>query len=407
MPLCLGIDLTDDYIAIYEQGEETASVYPAVICREKKEDVWYIGEQAYRLALNGQGVMSDKLLKLLRKGGTSTIYHRSYTAGELVSKLLARVIEEKLRTDDFSAVDSVGVALHQPDHELMDRVRQCLCDAGIPQEKITMLTHEEAFIYYTLSRDKEIYSSMVALFDLSSESLSYYEFMMVRGVSRRTCVAEGEDIEEAFHTDILKKESGRTLGDKIITDVAKSRMEGRLFSAVILTGTGFDRTDWAQSFLSYVCRKRRVLVEQGLFAIGACMSGKEALEPEDDNACLIFCNSRIGAELSTEVTVGERKSRLILVPAGQRWYGLNVHFELIPHDQNYIDFQIEPFDTRSAKRVSRAVLEGFPSRPDRTTRIAVDLHFDRQDRADISIKDMGFGELYPASDRTVREEIGL
>lgn len=407
MPLQLGIDLTDDYIAIYEQGEENAVVYPAVVCREKKEDVWYIGEVAYRMALSGQGVMSDKLLKLLRKNGTSTIYHRSYTAGELITKLLTKVIEEKIHTDDFSVIDTLGLALHSPDHVLMDQVRNCLADVEIPKEKTIMLTHEEAFVYYILSRPKELYSSMVSLFDLSNESLSYYEFMMVRGVGRRACVAEGEDIEDAFHTDILKKESGRTLGDKIITDVAKKRMEGKLVSAVLLTGTGFERTDWAQNFISYVCQRRRVLMEQGLFAIGACLGAESLLKPGGEEECLIFCNSRIGAEVSTLVTVGERSSRLVLVPAGQRWYDLNVHVELIPKEQDYVELQVEPFDSRKSKQVCKTVLNGFPSRPDRTTRIALDLHFDKADRADLSVTDMGFGELFPASGTMLREEIRL
>jgi len=405
--LILGIDLTDEYIAIAVQGDENASVFPAVICREKKDDIWYIGEEAYRVALAGQGVMTDKLLKLLEKDGTSTVYHRTYTAAELLGKLIAKVIGTRIRTADLSQVERVAVAVHKPDAGLMDRVMNSLEAAGIRREKATVITHEEAFVQYTLSREKEFYSSMVALFDLTGETLSYYEFMMIRGVSRRACVAEGEDLEEAFHTDILKKDSGRTLADKIMTDAARTRMEGKLFSAVFLTGSGFERTDWAQSFLNCICQKRRVVQESGLFAIGAQVLAGKLTDDGTKEDCLVFCNDRISSEISISVCVRERESRLVLVPAGERFYGLNVHVELIPQEQDYIDFQIEPFDVRKSKRTARAMLAGFPERPDRTTRVALDLDFRATDRADICMKDLGFGDLFPASDRKIIEEITL
>lgn len=403
----LGIDLTDDYIAIAVQGEETASVFPAVICREKKDDIWYIGEEAYRMALTGQGVMTDKLLKLLEKDGTSTVYHRTYTAVELLGKLIAKVIESRIRSVDLSVVDRIAVSVHRADAFLMDRVMSCLAAAGIRREKATVITHEEAFVQYTLSRDKEFYSSMAALFDLSGETLSYYEFMMVRGVSRRACVAEGEDLEEAFHTDILKKDSGKTLGDKIMTDAARTRMEGKLFSAVFLTGAGFDRTDWAPGFLSYICQKRRVVQESGLFAIGAQVLAGKLAEDEPKEDCLVFCNDRISSEISLLVSVHERESRLVLVPAGERFFGLSVHVELIPHEQEHIDFQIEPFDRGKNRRTARAMLAGFPERPDRTTRVALDLSFHGTDRADVCLTDLGFGELFPTSGKRIYEEITL
>ena len=84
--LLLGIDLCDDYSQIscfrpldmepepVALGDDTSSgLIPTVICKKKGEDVWYIGEEAYRLALFGGGTMVDKLVKLVRKEGYATI----------------------------------------------------------------------------------------------------------------------------------------------------------------------------------------------------------------------------------------------------------------------------------------------------------------------------------------------
>ena len=405
--MVLGIDFTEEYIAVSLQGEENALVFPAVICREKKEDTWYIGEDAYRMALAGQGVITEKLLKLLFRDGTSTVYHRSYTAGELVTQLFRKVMEKAVRGTDLSGIETVCLAVHKPDAVLMDRISGCLEQAGIPKDRQILITHEEAFVHYALSREKDLASSMVALFDLSGERLSYYEFMMVRGASRKACVAEGEDLEEGFHASILKNDSGRELGDRIMTDVARRKMEGRLFSAVLLTGAGFEQTDWAGSFLAYVCQRRRVLQENGLFAHGAALCAEKSADGAGNEGCLIFCDSRISSEISILISVRERESRLVLVPAGERWYGCDLRVELLPRGQDYIDFAIEPFDSRKKKRTVRAGLSGLPVRPDRTTRIALEMSFRAADRAEVCISDMGFGELFPSSGQRICEEIVL
>lgn len=402
MALTFGIDLTDEYIAVFETGKEQASIWPAVICREKKGTEWYIGEEAYREALSGRAVMTEKLLRLLRKDGTSTINRKVYPAVELLSMLIRMVLLHQLENGEIASIDRVCLCLHEPDRELLDRVAESAVMAGIDREKILMTSHEEAFLSYVLSREKEIYSNMACLFDLSSETLSYYEFMVVRGMSRKCAIAEGEDIEEAFHTDILRKDSGRTLGDRIITDVAKRHMDGKIFSGVFLTGSGFERTDWAPSFLGYVCNRRRVMYEKGLFAMGAgIMAGEPAGGTEE---YLIFCNMRVSSEVTTEVTVGERKSELILVPAGKRWYGLQVHVEVMPREQDYLELTVRPFDKSRETRTGRVELSEFPKRPDRTTRTAMDLTFRDSSTLCCKLSDMGFGEIFPASGVTIEKE---
>ena len=410
MGICAGIDLCNDHIALKVCGESAASVYPAVICREKKGEKWYIGEEAYRVALSGEGVMTDKLLKLLMKDGTSTVMRKVYTGSALVSQLIRAVLEERLSSADFSCIDRLCVTLHKPDLEFFGKVKEAVVNAGIPAEKLILISHEEAFVYYTLSREKDLWSGMVGMFDLCDESLCFYEMMMVRGMSRKCVVCESRDMEEAFHTDILRKDSGKTLGDRIMTDIAKRNMEGRAYSALFLTGNGFDRTDWAEGFLGYVCRKRKVLQESGLFAIGASMTADDAERSETQFPELIFCDGRTTADISLSVTIHERDSKLILARAGSRWFGLRAHVEVAPEGQDYIGLLVESFDSKKGKkemRSSLASIQEITERPERCSRIAVDLRFVSAERAELKFTDLGFGELFAGSGRYVEEELIL
>ena len=406
MPLTIGIDLCDDYITAYGSEDKVLLHVPAVVCREKKDDLWYIGESAYRMALSGKGVLTDRLLSLLKKGGTSTISRRSYTAEQLISKMLASVLWQILNGRDLKIVDQLVIALHKPEKEVMDAVLNAAENTGVDRSRIRIISHAEAFVYYTLAQEKEFYSNMVGLFDLSDECLSYYRLKVMRGISRNSVVVEGTDLEEAFHIGILKNESGSELGDRIITDAAKKCLGNDIFSTVFLTGRGFERTDWAKGFISYVCKRRRVMYEQGLFAIGAAELAEELFFGEE-KPYLIFCDTRVAAEVSMDVMIREHKSRLILIPPGQYWYGAGAYAEVMPREQDYLDILVEPMERRESSRTVRVSLSGFPRRPERCTKLAVEVSFTDAEHLKVRVTDLGFGDLFPAEGTVAEETIHL
>lgn len=52
-------------------------------------------------------------------------------------------------------------------------------------------------------------------------------------------------------------------------------------------------------------------------------------------------------------------------------------------------------------------LTGFPDRPEKTTRIRMNIGFTDENTMAVVIRDMGFGELFPASDAVIRQEVIL
>jgi len=84
--LILGLDLCDAYTQLVcDQGERSWTL-PTVICRKKEEESWMVGEPAYASALAGDGVMVDKLVKLVIKDGTSTIGGIRYGGAQLLTQ---------------------------------------------------------------------------------------------------------------------------------------------------------------------------------------------------------------------------------------------------------------------------------------------------------------------------------
>ena len=88
--LVIGLDLNDDYSQISCNEKEKSWTVPTVICRRKEKETWLIGEEAYAATLLGEGVIVDKLLKMVRKEGTSTIGGICYTGTDLLKIFLKK-----------------------------------------------------------------------------------------------------------------------------------------------------------------------------------------------------------------------------------------------------------------------------------------------------------------------------
>ena len=266
MALRIGVDLCDDYTVISVAGEDEVTSMPTVICRDKKKEYWHIGEEAYRMALSGKGVLTDKLVSLLKKDGRSTVGDRTYSSVELCTEFLRFALKEALGDRELKDIEGLCLVLHKADPELMDRASEAVAALGLPEGSFRISSHEEALIHYILPKEKELYNNLVAVFDLSEEVFSYYEFRVIRGVGRQTVMCSGTDLEEAFHIDVLKTDSGRKLADHIIAECARKLMDRKIYSSVFLTGKGFSDTEWAEEFKEFICKRRRVIFEEGMSA---------------------------------------------------------------------------------------------------------------------------------------------
>ena len=52
-------------------------------------------------------------------------------------------------------------------------------------------------------------------------------------------------------------------------------------------------------------------------------------------------------------------------------------------------------------------LSSFPERPNKTTRVRISLAYKNNDVFEVLVEDMGFGELFKSSGRTVQEIISI
>ncbi|WP_368272638.1 DUF5716 family protein [Enterocloster lavalensis] len=404
--LVIGLDLNDDYTRISCYDEEKSWTIPTVICRKKQEEVWLAGEEAYACTLVGEGVIVDKLLKMVRKDGTSTIGGIRYTGRELLNLFVRKMLEYPIKEFGENEVDQLVISLQQVDAKMTDTLMYCADFLGIPREKVHVISHMESFVYYVLSQKKDLWTNQVGLFDLSNQRLCYYEMKVQRGLRRNMVQADSENMEEAFNLDILDSPSGSRLADRILCSCGERLLSKKLFSSIFLTGKGFDRTDWAGEFMKLVCHRKKVFAEPVLFARGAAYKGADCRQSATSYPYIFICEGRLKTEVSMRVVRGQKEGSLVLASYGDNWYESKSTMDFILDDQNEIEFTITPLDSKKKKLV-RIPLTGFPKRPPRTTRIQMSLAFLDERTMVTVIRDKGFGELFPASDAVIKQEVTL
>ena len=404
--LVIGLDLNDDYTRISCYDEEKSWTIPTVICRKKQEEVWLAGEDAYACTLVGEGVIVDKLLKMVRKDGTSTIGGIRYTGRELLNLFVRKMLEYPMKEFGENEVDQLVISLQQVDAKMTDTLMYCADFLGISREKVHVISHMESFVYYVLSQKKDVWTNQVGLFDLSNQRLCYYELKVQRGLRRNMVRADSENMEEAFNLDILDSPSGSRLADRILCSCGERLLSKKLFSSIFLTGKGFDRTDWAGEFMKLVCHRKKVFAEPVLFARGAAYKGADCRQSATSYPYIFICEGRLKTEVSMRVMRGQKEGWLVLASYGDNWYESKSTMDFILDDQSEIEFTITPLDSKKKKLV-RIPLTGFPKRPPRTTRIQMSLAFLDERTMVTVIRDKGFGELFPASDAVIKQEVTL
>lgn len=404
--LIVGIDLCDEYTQMNCSEQEKTWTIPTVLCKNKNTDAWYVGEEAYAHTLKGDGVIVDQLVKLVSKEGTATIGEIRYEAQDLLKRFLELILRLPEQEYGILGIKQLVITVEKLNLTLMKALYFCAEELGIPRERVQVISQSESFIYYILSQKKEIWTGTVGMFDLSEKRLRYYELKVQRGGKQAGVVAEYEDLEEAFSLDILKTPSGAKLADTILTSCGERMMQKKLYSAVFLTGKGFLERDWAEEFMKLVCTKRRVYMETGVFARGAAYRAQDLLQEKTAFPYTCICEGRLKTNVSMNVFHRGQETSVVMASAGDNWYEQTSVIDVIPERQDCIELVVTSPDSKNKKTVS-IPLEGFPERPERTTRVAVQISFLDEHTMAVKLTDKGFGELFPSSGIEIRQEVML
>ena len=178
-------------------------------------------------------------------------------------------------------------------------------------------------------------------------------------------------------------------------------------SSAYLLGDGF-RDGWAKKSLQFLCRNRRVFQGNNLFCKGACFGLMEKIEPSQTGNEHIFLGpDKLKSNIGMNVMRRGKESYYALLDAGENWYEVHKECEFIlPGEENHVSFLITPLTGRQA--VIRDIrLDEAPVRENAFSRYALEVKMSSPECVELTITDLGFGELFPAGKKVWTKQITL
>lgn len=405
-PKVLGIALSDISTNLIFYPDDEALIFPTVISKKKGEDAWVVGEDAYALALDGKGIITDKLLKLTRKDGIATIDGTRYEGKEILKIYFREIINAGMEKLYKEKPEEVVVAMAGLEEDIVGDIREAFVGLGYQPNHIHIISKEESFIYFVLSLKKDIWNNKVGMYDLSDVSLTYYEMLVNRNSRKLLVNAESENMDEAFNLQILNNPSGAKLADKILTSVAEKVMDKKKISSIFLTGQVFAEHEWADGFISYLCSRGKVYLDTNIFAKGAAFKGVDLASENSIYNLTALCEGRLRSDVYINVENNGKDGKIYLAKAGDFWGEPDTELLMIPDEKEVIDISVVGVDGKVKKNIP-IVLDFLPKRPIKTRRFYFRTKFRDDKIMDVEIEDAGFGDMYPPTDVKRNIEVNI
>ena len=291
---------------------------------------------------------------------------------------------------------SVMVTMETMKPVWVQAIRQALEMLDIPRERVYLQDYSESFYYYALSQKKDLWRYKVALFVYEKDFITGYELCVndktkpaMASIKNRGRICLDEKTRGS-----RKPEHWKRIKDVRFLEQAKKMMGTEAYSTVYLVGEAFDQS-WEHESIKFLCSRRKVFQGQNLYSKGACygamsLSGMKPLEN------VIYAGpDMIEHNISMKMFQRGTESRVDMVSAGINYYMAYYACEFILDDTEELVFSSRSI--RGDSMTHTVKLEGLPKRPNRATRIHMEITFTARNKCRVRLEDMGLGELYKST----------
>lgn len=369
---------------------------PSCICRRIEQNDYCVGLEAEYFARGKGAFMIKNLYDICEKTDPVPINNDQIMPWELLSHFLKGILKFLGIKELVKNIKCVVVTLPGLNEIQVENFRKAFEILGFPNEKYMLLDYGESFYYYVFSQKRETWNRSVGWYAFTPERVTFRKMTMNSSVKPVFV-----KLEEPVETSLPRQPEDR---DVEFYKFVEKTLGKELFSSIQITGEGFSQ-DWARQSVKLLCfQKRRVFYGNNLFAKGACAAGKEKLEDRLLKGYCYVSDSLVMTDVGMEMRVMGSPTYYPLIEAGNNWYDCRAYCEFILDHTEELVFIISSFD-KPQKREVGMMLTGLPERPDRTTRIGLELKYVSPKECRVTARDLGFGEMFPASGKVWTETV--
>lgn len=357
------------------------------------------------MAKETQAELLTNFIDAIEKGEPIRYYDKEWDGQEILKRYLRKCLNLVTVQFPTGVIHKLVVTVEQKQKPLVDGILNALSVLGFSKDRVDVISHQESYVYFALRQKKELWLNDVGLFDFSPRGLFFYRIYMNRRTSPITVGIEKKEFTDYLSYKMLLEL--REYGELAyrFDNITKNALHKKIVSTIYVTGQGF-QGDWHKSVLESLCVGRRVFYGQNLYTIGACYGAKELAGEGKLSDYLLLNEEMVLVDISVKVFSNNRFTPFYLVRAGAMWYDVNQKIELIPDEET--ELELEVFDVMTQQKTTFFLhIDQIEGRPRRTTVLEVGLRFLEPKTCVLQVKDKGFGNMFPSTNRIWEKEIHL
>jgi len=374
-------------------GEEQYNI-PTVLCRRIQGNQWTYGKEARRLAETGEGILVDRLLGRAKTGGEVEVGEETFDAAALLALFIRRSLSVLGLASLTDQIEALTVTVEELDRPTVLALTQALAAIQLQTKHIYFQNHTESFYYYTLHQPEELWTGRVLVCDDDGSRLRTYRLECNRRTTPIVAFTEDNEYPQAEHDD------------ESFLRILEDSCEGQAVTCAYLIGRGFEE-EWYPDSLKYLCRGRRVFRGNNLYSKGACYGAAERLSPGRIEGRYVFLGrEKLKANLGMRVLRQGEESYFALLDGGTNWFDADGKWEFYLENGNSFSMIMTPLTGKESREVE-IILNELPERGERSTRIGMSLSMESEKDVLLTLEDLGFGEIYPASHKVWKERFQI
>lgn len=272
---------------------------------------------------------------------------------------------------------------------------------GIGRDRALVIGHPQSFLYFSMYQKKDLWINDVGLFEYSSDALVYYQMKTDRRSHPMIVGCTQTDYSDAL--EMMGEDDAKNAS--VLESVVDGAIHKQVLSALYMTGGRFEE-EWTDPVLKKLCVGRRLFKGSNLYVSGACYAAKELGETARLSDYLLVNDEMILDTLQMSVYTDAKEELLVLAKAGTPWYQVDKGVDIIPDGDTSISIQSKNIFTKQEQSFE-IPLEPVLGKLERQCRLSLRVRFADPVTCIVTVKDQGFGELFPTSNRIWEHQLRL
>ena len=362
---------------------------------------WCVGARASAYRFEDKGTIVDGIYESTLKNENIEVEGRGYKASDLMVKMLVLHIKQFTDTLGGFVIKRLTVTVADTDPHIIQAVRGLKTALRLSHDQFNIVSHLDSGLCYIFAQPEPLRNNSVGLFDFGRAGLDFYRIDMTR---KYPLIVTTQHIN--YHDKMNLRRFGRYHEDmdETFADIVKECTEQVFISSVFLTGLGFSE-NWMKQSAAVLCQGRRVFVGQNIYTKGACYRSLGGVYTESLSRYFIDTEQTVKTNIGINL-MDEKNTFWPIVYGGLEWFNTRGRVVVFLDDTRRIQIVYQDILTEE-EYIETIEIYGLPARPPKTTKLSIEVEYYGADKGAIVIRDMGFGNLYPTTNKIYRKEFDI